>query len=124
MNTTRRHSLAAVAAVALAGLAGLAAPAFAQEATYELPQPAVSAKTRAEVHAEVLQARRDGTLLATEADFQRQPTFVAVRSRAAVIAEVRADGGASHALAGEPHGFDAPQPLARLPQARLVAASR
>ena len=97
--------------------------AFAGEATYELPQPVVVGKSRAEVRAEVLQARRDGTLVVTEGDVLRQPAFVASRSRAAVVDEVRADAGASHALAAEPHGFDAPW-VRRTTKGLIASAAR
>jgi hypothetical protein len=79
------------------------------------------AKTRAEVRAEVLQARRAGTLLTSEADFQRSDAFVATKSRATVAAEARADHGTAHALLGEPHDFDASLIAARQPQARVLA---
>jgi hypothetical protein len=121
MNTSHRHTV--LAAVAVAALAGVTGQAFAQEATYELPLPAVSSTTRADVRAELLQARQAGTILVTEADFQRQPVFVSTLSRAAVVAEARADAGAAKALTGEPHGFDAPRFAQNHGQSRLVASA-
>ncbi|MBI5721210.1 MAG: DUF4148 domain-containing protein [Burkholderiales bacterium] len=121
MNAIRRNTVAI--AIATAAFGGFGGQAFAQEATYELPQPAVSTKTRAEVRAELLQARQEGTVLATEADFQRQPAFVAAKSRAEVAAESRADVVASRALTAEPYGFDAPQVAVLQGSARVVASA-
>jgi hypothetical protein len=121
MNPARHKTIAV--AIAVATFAGFVGQALAQEATYELPLPAVSAKSRAEVRAELLQARQAGTLLATEADFQRQPAFVAQKSRAEVADEVHADAGTSQILAGEPHGFDAPEITALQGSARMVASA-
>ncbi|MBL8288075.1 MAG: DUF4148 domain-containing protein [Rubrivivax sp.] len=120
MNAITRNT--ALLAVAAATFAVVGTPARAQEATYELAQPIVVAKSRADVRAEVLQARRAGTLPATEADFQRQDPFVAGKSRAEVAAEVRADRGASRALVGEPHDFAVAAPAPRQPQARVLAS--
>jgi hypothetical protein len=75
MSTTTRHLLSAfaTAAFAIAATATTVTNAFADEA----PAPAANAakaeapagKTRAEVQAEYLEARKNGTLLETEADF-------------------------------------------------------
>jgi hypothetical protein len=80
MSTTTKHLLSAVAtaAFAIAATATTVTNAFADEA----PAPAAAApatsaakaeapagKTRAEVQAEYLEARKNGTLLETEADF-------------------------------------------------------
>jgi hypothetical protein len=85
-----------------------AASVSAQEATYELPQPAVSTTTRAAVTGEMLQARADGTLQVTEFDRQAWGPFVATRSRAEVVAEPRAAAasGELQALHGETNSFD------------------
>ena len=74
----------AVAAVALVGTA-----AFAQEATYEYPLPAVSQATRAEVRAAVEQARAEGTLFVggETSAVAAQPVLGEPRTRAEVRAE-------------------------------------
>ena len=77
-----------VAAFALSFAA--AGAALAQEATYELPQPLSSATSRAQVQAELQQARANGTLRVTEGDFQKPTPFIAQRSRADVQAETLA----------------------------------
>lgn len=122
MNAITRHTT--ILAVAAAAFATFGGQAHASEATYELPQLAVSAMTRAEVRAELLQALREGTLLATEADFQRRSEFLATKSRAQVSAELRADAGAAHALTAEPHGFDAPIGSAHPAQAQAINSAR
>ena len=77
MSTTTKHLLGALAtaAFAIAATATTVTNAFAEDA----PAPAPSAKTakaeapagktRAEVQAEFLEARKNGTLMETEADF-------------------------------------------------------
>ncbi len=75
MSTTTKHLLSAVAtaAFAIAATATTVTNAFADEAaapaakTVKAEAPA--GKTRAEVQAEYLEARKNGTLLETEADF-------------------------------------------------------
>jgi hypothetical protein len=75
MSTTVKHLLSAAATVAfaIAATATTVTSAFAQSAS---ATPAVEKKaqqpvekTRAEVQAEYLEARKNGTLLETEADF-------------------------------------------------------
>ncbi|MBL8328682.1 MAG: DUF4148 domain-containing protein [Rubrivivax sp.] len=66
----------------------VAGSAFASEATLD-NSSFVSTKTRAEVLAEVVQARDAGQLLVSEADYVRVPQFRIVKTRAAVIAETR-----------------------------------
>jgi 5-deoxy-D-glucuronate isomerase len=99
MNT--RILVAATLAIAAVG-------ASAQEATYEQPQAVVSATTRAAVSADVLQARANGTLMATEFDRQAWAPFVSARSRADVRAETRAaaESGELRALHEEDNSFD------------------
>jgi hypothetical protein len=77
-----------VAAIAVSFAA--AGTAFAQEATYELPQPASSTLSRAQVQAELAQARADGSLRVTEADYQKSAPFTSALSRDAVRAETLA----------------------------------
>jgi hypothetical protein len=78
MSTTTKHLLSAVATVAFAIAATAttvtnafaatpAAPAAPASKTTTVQVPA--GKTRAEVQAEYLEARKNGTLLETEADF-------------------------------------------------------
>lgn len=100
----KTSTLIATLALAFAG------SAFAQEATYELPQAAVSQMTRAEVKAQVNQARIDGTLLQSELQGQQHTPFVASLSRADVRAEtlVAAANGELLALSREFNGFDGP----------------
>jgi DNA-binding IclR family transcriptional regulator len=50
--------------IAVSALAFLGSQAMAQEATYEYPAPAVSQKSRAEVRAELDEARAQGHLYA------------------------------------------------------------
>ncbi|SDH34323.1 MULTISPECIES: DUF4148 domain-containing protein [unclassified Duganella] len=67
MSTTSKHLLSALAtaAFAVAATATTVTNAFAQtEKKVEQPQ----GKTRAEVQAEYLEARKNGTLIETEAD--------------------------------------------------------
>jgi hypothetical protein len=79
----KTYSLAAAAAVAIA----VSSAAFAEGASYDHAQPAAGVKTRAEVGAELQQARAQGTLRATEAALQQDTPIAASRSRADVRAE-------------------------------------
>ena len=83
MNTTRLIAALAVSFVA-------SGAAMAQEATYELPQASTSTVTRAQVIAELQQARADGSLRVTEGSTHKSAPFVSQRSRADVQAETRA----------------------------------
>jgi Domain of unknown function (DUF4148) len=82
--------------------------ALAQEATYEYPQATTSSLTRAQVLAELQQARADGSLHITEGQTHKPAVFVAQRSRDAVRAEARAAAasGESQRLNGETNAFD------------------
>jgi hypothetical protein len=80
MNT---RTLIAALSIAFAG------SAFAQEATIDTT-PFVSSKSRAEVLAELAQARAAGQLQVSEADYVRVPSITAGKTRDAVIAETRA----------------------------------
>ncbi|MCU0923305.1 MAG: DUF4148 domain-containing protein [Burkholderiaceae bacterium] len=77
-----------IAAIAVSFAA--AGTAFAQEATYELPQPASSTVTRAQVQAQLAQARAEGNLLVTEADYQKGAPFESQFTRAEVKADTLA----------------------------------
>ena len=116
-------TIATGVAAVLAALATVPVSAFAQEATYDLPQAVVVHKSRADARAEVVSARAAGTLMATEADFQKLSAFASTRSRALVAAEARAGAAAAHALAAEPHGFDAPRGASRRMAADLMVSA-
>ena len=96
--------------------------ALAEGSAYDYPQPIVSQTTRAAVVAELMQARANGTLIATEADTQKNPPFVATRSRADVRSETLAAiaSGELQALNSDSNAFD-PQ-FHRTPAHALVAA--
>lgn len=101
MNATIRNATILAAAL----FAGTAA--FAGEATYELPLPAKSELTRAQVQAELAAARADGTLRVTEVDWPLAPAVTLAKSRQQVRDELRiAALNGELANGGEPHGFD------------------
>ncbi len=77
-------------AAALALTAAAASTAFAQEVTYDYPQPVQSQKTRAAVQAELRQARADGTLFVGELESQPAKKIVSTLTRAAVKAQTLA----------------------------------
>jgi hypothetical protein len=81
--------------------------AFAQEATYELPQRASSELSRAQVQSELAQARAAGNLLVTEADYQKGTPFASQLSRAEVRAETLTAiaNGEVQRLNSEQNGF-------------------
>ncbi len=85
-----------IAAFALAAVAGLA-HAQGGEATYELPLPAVSENTRAQVRAELLGARQN--IVVTEFDRQAWDPVNATRSRDVVQAEAAAAIASGYAAA-------------------------
>lgn len=110
-----------IAAIAVSFAA--AVPAMAQEATYELPQPTSSSVTRAQVQAELAQARADGSLLVTEADYQKRAPFESRLSRADVRAETLAAiaSGELHLLNSEQNAFSVATPGA-MPEAAMHTA--
>jgi hypothetical protein len=79
-----------------------ASGAMAQEATYEYPQPAVSALTRAQVQTELAAARADGSIKAWSTSYNPLAMARSTLSRETVKAELHA--GLSHALVGEDSG--------------------
>jgi len=99
-----------VTALALSFVASGAALA-AGEATYEKPQVIASQLSRADVVAQLNQARSNGQLLVTEADRQENTPFVSQRTRAEVRSETLAAiaNGEVAALNGETNAF-APAP--------------
>jgi hypothetical protein len=111
------------AAVAAIGFASTTA-AFAQEATYEYPQAATSAVTRAQVQAELAQARRDGSMRVWSTSYNHMAAARSVKTRAEVQAEVLSIGhDRLAAVTGEDSGSFAMsrQPLRR---AAAVLAAR
>lgn len=126
MNATKIFAATLVASAALA----TANIAFAQEATYEYPTPAVSQVTRAQVQQELAQAKRDGSMRVWSTNYNHLAAARSVKTRDEVRAEVLADHrtptGALNAavLIGEDSGSFA---LARLPAPRstgLTLAAR
>lgn len=102
MNTRQRLASAAIAAVA--AFAGTAA--FAQEATSDAWMNAASTKTRAEVHAELQQARADGSIRFSRAGYIE--TLQSTKSRDAVKAETlaaRRSGELAH-INAEVYGYE------------------
>jgi len=108
---------------ALAVSFAAAGTALAQDATYELPQPASSSVSRAQVQAELAQARAAGQLLVTEADYQKSAPTERVLSRADVKAATLAAiaSGEVHLLNREQNTFSVVIPGA-MPEAALRTA--
>ncbi len=101
MNTRQR--LASVAIAAVAAFSGTAA--FAQEATSDAWMNAASTKTRAEVQAELQQARADGSIRFSRAGYIE--TLKSTKSRDAVTAETlaaRSTGELAH-INAEVYGY-------------------
>lgn len=90
-----------IAAITLSLFA--AGAAQAQEAVYELPAPATSSLTRAEVVADLLQARAAGFQQVAEGNYPAQAPRGQSRTRAEVRAETLAAiaSGELHALNSE-----------------------
>ena len=102
MNTRQRFASVAIAAVA--AFAGTAA--FAQEATSDAWMNAASTKTRAEVQAELQQARADGSIRFSRAGYIE--TLQSTKSRDAVKAETlaaRSSGELQH-INAEVYGYE------------------
>lgn len=102
MNTRQRFASVAIAAVA--AFAGTAA--FAQEATSDAWMNAASTKTRAEVQAELQQARADGSIRFSRAGYFE--TLQSTKSRDAVKAETmaaRSSGELQH-INAEVYGYE------------------
>jgi hypothetical protein len=116
MNATFRNATILAAAL-------FAGTAFAGEATYELPLPAKSALTRAQVQAELAAARAEGTHRVTEVDWPLAPAITLAKSRQQVRDELRiAALNGELASGGEPHGFDGvATPVERRAAAVLLA---
>lgn len=103
-------------AIAAVGFAG--APAFAQQATYEYPQAADSVVSRAQVQAELTQAKREGTTRVWSTTYNHMAAAKSLKSRAEVQAEVLGtDRTATEAMLGEDSGSFA---MSRQPARRGV----
>lgn len=98
--------LPATLAVAVAATAVLlaAAPAHAQEATPDYPQAYTGSTTRAQVQAELAQARRDGSMRVWSTSYNHMTAAKSLKTRDQVQAELRADDGSMTALTGEDSG--------------------
>jgi hypothetical protein len=103
---TRSTIRAAVHTIAFAASLAAGGAALAQEATYDMPIPAVSATTRAQVQAELAQAKRDGSTRVWSTSYNHIAAAKSLRSRDEVRAEVIADhrNGSAAALSGEDSG--------------------
>lgn len=120
-----RNTLIAASFAAFAALSGNAA--FAQEATYEMPIPAVSNITRAQVQAELVQARRDGSMRVWSTSYNHMAAAKSLRTRDDVVAEVIAEHRNANALVlnGEDSGsFAFARQLRVTPAATTIAAAR
>ena len=113
-----------LATTALAAIGFAGSPAFAQEATYEYPQAATSGVTRADVQAELAQAKRDGSMRVWSTSYNHMAAAKSIKSRAEVQAEVlNGDRAATAALAGEDSGsFALSRQLRARPAGRVIAA--
>jgi hypothetical protein len=103
---TTMNKLTQVLATAAVGVIGFAgAPSFAQEATYEYPQAASTNATRAQVQAELAQAKRDGSTRVWSTTYNHIAAAKSLKSRAEVQAEVLGtDRASSAAMLGEDSG--------------------
>ncbi|MCW5635138.1 MAG: DUF4148 domain-containing protein [Rubrivivax sp.] len=110
--------------IATAALATLGTAAFAQEATYEYPQPATSTVTRAQVQAELADAKRTGFMRRWSTSYNHMAAAQSLKSRADVRAELLGTSLADRtAFTGEDSGSFA---LSRQParEAAAVLAAR
>ena len=92
--------------VAAASAVLLAMPAVAQEATPDVPAKSTSTLTRAQVQAELMQARQDGFTKRWNSQYNPLALAKSERSREAVQAEVMAarNAGELNAFSGEDSG--------------------
>ena len=110
------NKLSFIAALSIAAAAG---SAWADDITID-NTPFVSTKTRAEVKAELFQARADGSLAALTADYVPAQRYASVLTRQEVIADMRVNrDGFALAMTGEDSGAfylaRATQPAAATP---------
>ncbi len=95
------NKLSFIAALSIAAAAG---SAWADDITID-NTPFVSTKTRAEVKAELLQARADGSLAALTADYVPAQRYASVLTRQEVIVDMRVNrDGFALAMTGEDSG--------------------
>lgn len=95
MNTSKLLSAAILAAAALASTG-----AFANDSDYPTAQvdAPVSTTTRAQVRAEYLQAKREGTLIESDINYPVVAAERSTKSRAEVKAELREAQRAGHSM--------------------------
>lgn len=124
MIMNKLSQVALTAAVAAVGFAAATA-ASAQEATYDYPVPAVSTVTRAQVQAELAQAKLDGSMRVWSSSYDQMAAAKSVKTRDQVRAELL---GANHAalaaMIGEDSGSFALSRLRRAAPADAVVAGR
>lgn len=82
--------------------------AIAQEATYDLPSPVVVGKSRADVQAELAQAKLDGSYFAGGEYSSDTRSFVPSRSPAEVVAELNRARAQGTLFAGGEASYAAP----------------
>jgi hypothetical protein len=114
------NRIARIAAAALSLAA--AGTAFADSPNAMDPLPSVSTLSRAEVKAQVLQARANGTLRTSEADLNKSDVVASSRTRADVRAETLAAIAQGDILGGGELGTvvaHAARPAAAVQLARL-----
>lgn len=93
------------ATVAVAALGVVAVPSFAQQATYEYPQAVADSATRAQVQAQLAQAKRDGSTRVWSTTYNHMAAAKSLKSRAEVQAEVLGtDRASTAAMLGEDSG--------------------
>ncbi len=109
--------------IAAASLVAAASSAFAVsgEATYEYPQPVVSAKSRAEVKAELAEARVAGVIVSGEASGVRSVTVAAAKADTAAPRVVAA-ADERLPLNAEALTFDGRAPRAQVPATAPILA--
>lgn len=102
---TLQHLIAATL-VAITG-----GSAFAQEATPDHWMSASSSKSRAQIQAELVAARKDGSIKAGGSSYDFAGRAASTKPRAQVRAEAEAAraSGELAAINGEAHGFDVPR---------------
>lgn len=127
---TRSFNRQSLALIALASATLLAAPMVrADEGTPGYPTPYTSSLTRAQVQADLFQARRDGSIKAWSTTYSQADNSRSIASRDQVRAELRADhaglaGVSSAALQGEDSGSFAISRALNLQQPLNVAVVR
>ena len=94
-----------LATAALSTLGAASTVALAQEATYDYPQAVTSNVTRAQVQAELAQAKRDGSIRVWSSSYNHMAAAQSLKARADVRAEVLSTNRAEMAaVTGEDSG--------------------